>query len=52
MLHHPRRQETADDPQQALVADAPRQATHHHIVVDPVEGRGDRLPITGIFPIQ
>ncbi len=37
VLNHPRRQKAADDPQQALVADAPRQAAHHHIVVDPVE---------------
>jgi hypothetical protein len=37
MLHHPRRQKAADDPQQAFVADAPRQVAHHHIVIDPVE---------------
>jgi hypothetical protein len=36
-LHHPRVQEPADDPQQALVANAPCQTRHQHIVVDPVE---------------
>ena len=35
--HHPRFQEAADDPEQAFVADAPCQAGHQNIVVDPVE---------------
>ena len=37
VLHQPRFEEAADDAQQALVADAPGQARHHHVVVDPVE---------------
>jgi hypothetical protein len=35
--HHSRRQKAADNPQQARVANAPCQAGHQHIVVDPVE---------------
>jgi hypothetical protein len=37
VLHHPRRQEATDNPQQASVANAPRQAGHQDIVVDLVE---------------
>jgi len=33
-LHHPGFQETTNDPQQALVANAPRQACHENVVVD------------------
>jgi hypothetical protein len=35
--HHSRRQKAADNLQQASVANAPRQAGHQDIVVDPVE---------------
>jgi hypothetical protein len=37
VLHHPRRQIAADNPQQALVANAPGQTAHHHVVIDPIE---------------
>jgi hypothetical protein len=35
--HQPRLKKAADDAQQALVADAPRQTRHQDVVVDPVE---------------
>ncbi len=56
VLHHPRRQKAADDAQQALVADAPCQAGHQHIVVDPVEKffeveiDHDVMPVGDVFP--
>jgi site-specific DNA recombinase len=51
-LHHPRFEEAADDLEQALVADAPRQTRHQDIGVDPVEGSCHTLPISTIFPVQ
>jgi hypothetical protein len=36
-LHHPGFKEAADDLEQAFVANAPRQAGHQDVVVDPVE---------------
>ena len=37
VLQHPRFQETANDAQQALVANAPGQPRHQDVVVHPVE---------------
>ena len=54
-MPHPRRQKATDDPQQAFVADAPRQTGHQAIVVDPVEKffeieiDHDIIPVGDIF---
>ena len=55
ILHHSRRQKTTDDPQQAPVADAPCQAGHQYIVVDPIEKffeveiHDDIVPVGDVF---
>ena len=51
-LQHPRFEETTDDLQEAFIANAPRQTRHQDVVVDPVEGRHDRLPTTWMIRLR
>ena len=50
VLHHPGVQECPDEFQQPLVLDPLGDLTHQFVVIDPIEGHHDTLPIISTFP--
>ena len=50
ILHHAGLQKAPDDAKETFVADPARNAGHQDIVIDPVEGHHDTLPIISAFP--
>ena len=51
-IEHTGRQVSPHEPEYSPVRDPRRHRRHQPVVVDPVERRGDRLPIAGIVPIR
>ena len=49
-VEHARGQETADEPEQAFVGHPLGHQPHQDVVIDPVEGTPDTLPIPKTFP--
>jgi site-specific DNA recombinase len=52
VLHHARLQECSDQPQHSLVGDTQRNRFHQPVVVHPIKGSYDTLPIIRTFPSE
>ena len=52
VFHHPGLEKRPDEFECTFISHPRGQARHQAVVIDPVERRGDRLPIAGNFPIR